>query len=219
VFGLVPLVAGTLASSAVALAIALPVGIGTAAFIRYYAPASIARVGESILGVAGGLPSVLYGLFGTVWLVPRFGPSLIVAAIILAAMILPTFTLLTLSALRQVPAETLRAGAALGLRKEQRIFRLALAVTRAHWIAAAGVAWTRALGEALAVEMVCGNVAGLPTAWTDPIRTLTTTLVQEFDYAAGLHRSALHLVALTVVLLAVASATLSVRLAARGGTA
>ncbi len=215
IFGLVPLVLGTLTTSALGLLIAVPVGLGSVIFFRFYSPASITRLGESTLGVLSGLPSVIFGLFGTVWMVPIFGPSLLVAGVVLAMMILPTFAMLTLAAFRQIPKGTMESGAALGLRREQMIGRLALVVTRPRLIAAAGVSLTRALGEALAVEMVCGNVAAIPDGITAPVRTLTTTLVQEFEYATGAHREALHLVALAVVLLAAIGATLAVRMASK----
>ncbi len=214
-FGLAPLVAGTLCTSVLALAVTVPVGLGAIIYLHFFAGRRVQRLGDATLGVLGGTPSVVFGLFGTVWLVPLVGPSLLAAVLVLSVMVLPTFALLGLAALRQVPPTLLSAGAALGLRREQVIARLALRVARPHLAAAATVALARCLGEALAVEMVCGNVAALPSGLTAPVRTLTTTLVQEFDYARAEHNQALHLVALTVVSLAAIASLAAVRWQAR----
>ncbi len=215
VFGLLPLVAGSLSVSLGGLALALPLGLGTAITLRFYVRGRLLRFGEAALGVLGGVPSVVFGLFGTFWFVPYFGASLASGALVLAAMLTPTLALLALAGLRQLPAGLLLDGARLGLSREQVILRLALRAARPALIGAAVLALARALGEALAVEMVCGNVAGLPSGFTDPVRTLTTTLVQEFEYAQGTHGQALHLVALTIVLLAALATGAALRLSTR----
>lgn len=219
VFGLLPLVAGTLATSLLALLLAFPISLGTALHARFFAGKRVRDVLEAVLGVLGGMPSVVFGLFGTFWILPHLGPSLGSGVVVLALMIIPTLALLSLGALRQVPEELLLDGARLGLRREQVILRLALVRARPGILAAAALALARALGEALAVEMVCGNVPNLPTGLTVPVRTLTTTLVQEFEYARETHAQGLHLVALTVVLLAALACGLGQKLARRGGTA
>lgn len=211
-FGLGPLLAGSLLVSFGGMAIGLPLGIGTAVALRFYVRGRLLHVSEAVLGVMGGVPSVAFGLFGTFWFVPRFGASLLSAALVLAAMLTPTLALLALAALRQVPVGLLVDGERLGLTREQVIARLVLRAARPALLGAAVLALARALGEALAVEMVCGNVPGLPRGLTDPVRTLTTTLVQEFEYAQGSHGQALHLVALTVVLLAALGSAAAFRL-------
>lgn len=215
VFGLLPLVVGSLTVALGGLLIALPFGLGVAITLRFYAHGALLRCGETALGVLGGIPSIVFGLFGTFWLVPRLGVSLVTAALVLAAMLVPTFALLALAALRQLPRGLLLDGGRLGLTREQVIARLALRAARPALLGAAVLALARALGEALAVEMVCGNVPGLPTGLTDPVRTLTTTLVQEFEYAHGPHAQALHLVALLVVLLAALASAAALRMSAR----
>lgn len=219
VFGLAPLIAGTLATSLLGLLLALPVALGTAVHARFFAGPRVRDLLEALLGILGGTPSVVLGLFGTFWIVPHLGPSLASGVVVLALMITPTLALLSLGALRQVPEELLRDGARLGLAREQVILRLALVQARPGILAAAALALARALGEALAVEMVCGNVPNLPTRLTVPVRTLTTTLVQEFEYAREVHAQGLHLVALTVVLLATLACGIGQRLARRGGLA
>ena len=219
VFGLLPLVAGTLATSLLGLLLAFPISLGAALHARFFAGARMRDTIEAVLGILGGMPSVVFGLFGTFWIVPRLGASLASGVVVLALMITPTLALLSLGALRQVPEDLLRDGARLGLGREQVILRLALVKARPGILAAAALALARALGEALAVEMVCGNVPNLPTGLTVPVRTLTTTLVQEFEYARETHAQGLHLVALTVVLLATLACGLGQKLARRGGTA
>jgi phosphate transport system permease protein len=212
IFGLVPLVVGTMTTSILALVLAVPLGLGVVIHLVYFSSGRLQNFGEATLGILGGTPSVVFGLFGTVWLVPYMGPSLGAAMLVLAMMVLPTFALLALAALRQLPEDMWTAGAALGLRREQIIWHIALKETWPQLTAAATLALARCLGEALAVEMVAGNVAGIPTSLLQPIRTLTTTLVQEFEYARGSHSEALHLVALTVVLIAAAASGLALRL-------
>jgi phosphate transport system permease protein len=214
-FGLVPLIVGSLSVAMLGLVLAIPLGLGTAIVLRFYARGRVQRTGEAVLGVAGGVPSVVFGLFGTLWFVPHLGASLLSAALVLAAMLAPTLATLDLAALRQLPSGLLLDGGRLGLTREQVILRLALRAARPALLGASVLALSRALGEALAVEMVCGNVPGLPTSLTDPVRTLTSTLVQEFEYARAQHGQALHLVALAVVLIAALSSAAALKLAAR----
>ena len=214
-FGLVPLVVGSLSVALSGLLLALPLGIGTAITLHFYLRGRRQQLLEATLGVLGGIPSVVFGLFGTFWLVPRLGASLASAALVLAAMLTPTLALLALAGFRQLPEGLVPDGLRLGLSRETVILRLALRAARPALFGAAVLALSRALGEALAVEMVCGNVPGLPTSLTSPVRTLTTTLVQEFEYAQPSHGRALHLVALTIVLLAALTSAAARRLRER----
>jgi phosphate transport system permease protein len=214
-FGLVPLVVGSLSVALGGLLLALPLGIGTAITLHFYLRGRRQQLLEATLGVLGGIPSVVFGLFGTFWLVPRLGASLASGALVLAAMLTPTLALLALAGFRQLPEGLVPDGLRLGLSRETVILRLALRAARPALFGAAVLALSRALGEALAVEMVCGNVPGLPTSLTAPVRTLTTTLVQEFEYAQPSHGRALHLVALTIVLLAALTSAEALRLRER----
>lgn len=211
-FGLTPLVFGTLSSSLLALALALPIGLGCAIHISFFAGPRVARLAAAVLGVLGGMPSVVIGLFGTLWLVPLWGPSLGTAALVLAAMITPTFALLAGAAFDELPPSLVTEGLALGVPRGGVVRSLVLPAARRALLAAASLSLGRALGEALAVEMVCGNVAGFPTSLSDPVRTLTTTLVQEFEYAEGPHAAALSAVALCVVVLAALASAAALRL-------
>ena len=214
-YGLVPLVLGSLSVALGGLLVALPFGIGTAVALHFYLRGRLLGVLEVTLGVLGGIPSVVFGLFGTFWLVPRLGASLLTGVCVLAAMLIPTLALLALAAFRQLPEGLVPDGLRLGLSRETVILRLALRAARPALFGAAVLALSRGLGEALAIEMVCGNVPGLPTSLTAPIRTLTTTLVQEFEYAQPIHSQGLHLVALTIVLLAALTSAAALRLRER----
>lgn len=214
-YGLVPLLLGSLSIALGGLLLALPLGVGTAVTSHYYLRGRPQQLAEAALGVLGGIPSVVFGLFGTFWLVPRLGASLISGVCVLAAMLTPTLALLTLAALRQLPEGLVPDGLRLGLSRETVILRLALRAARPAIFGAAVLALSRGLGEALAVEMVCGNVPGIPTSLTAPVRTLTTTLVQEFEYAQPIHNQGLHLVALAIVLLAALASAAALRLRER----
>lgn len=219
--GILPLILGSTGAALLGLTIAAPLGLGTAIWLRFYARRRAANACEAALGVLAGTPSVVFGLFGTYWVLPVLGAlhggegrtgSLLAAGIVLAMMIVPSFAVFALAALRQVPDGLLRDGAALGLSRAAVIRSLALRAARPGLIGAATLALARALGEALAVEMVAGNVPNLPTSLLQPVRTLTATLVQEFEYARGVHADALHLVALTVVALAALLTSIAFRL-------
>jgi phosphate transport system permease protein len=198
-FGLLPLILGTLATTALALVVAVPVGLSTAVYLTLFAGPKVRAAADAAVAVLGGLPSVVVGLWGMTWIVPLCGNSLASGSLVLALMIAPTFTLVAEAALRQVPADVVETTRALGVGDGPT----ALVVLRhARWgiVTAATLALSRALGEAVAISLVAGNVPAWPTL-TGPVATLTTTLIIEFDGAAGLHRNALYLLALLVMML------------------
>ncbi len=198
-FGILPLFLGTAASTTLAMALAIPIGLAAALYLTLYAGPRIRPVADSAVALLGSVPSVVVGLWGMTWIVPATGNSLAAAALVLALMITPTFTLLAGAALRQVPAEVPEAVRALGVGED---VAAGVVVRHAGWgiFGAANLAATRSLGEAVAVSMVAGNVGALPVL-DGPIATLTTTLIVEFDGATGVHRSVLHLAALLVMAL------------------
>lgn len=198
-FGMLPLVLGTLTTTVLALALAIPVGLAAALFLTLHAGPRLRAFADSAVALLGGMPSVVIGLWGLTWIVPFAGNTLASASLVLALAIAPTFTLLAGAALRQVPADLVEAVRALGVGDD---VAAAVLVRHARWgvFAAATLAATRGLGEAVAVSMVAGNVGNLPSLG-GPVATLTTTLIVEFDGATGLHRGALHLAALLVMAL------------------
>ena len=214
-YGLLPLLLATLVTTGLALCLAVPVGLLATLYLALHAGRGLRATADSVIALLGAIPSVVVGLWGMTWIVPRFGNSLASAVLILALMIMPTFTLLAGAALRQVPGEQVEAVRALGAGDDA----VAVEVLRqARWglVGAATLAATRGLGEAVAVSMVAGNVGHLPWNLKVGVSTLTTTLIVEFDGATGLHRSALHLGTLLVVVLIAAVSLLGRYLQRKG---
>lgn len=216
-FNLLPMIAGTLLTTAGALFIAVPLGLICALFMRYYAPPLVARAVRDLVALLAGIPSVAFGFWGLVVLAPLIrswnppGQSLLAAVVILAIMVLPTIALLAEAALAAVPAATLRGAAALGLTRWATIRGVALPSARSGLITAVLLATGRAIGETMAVLMVAGNVVQVPRSVFEPVRTLTANIALELGYAAGDHRSALFvsglvLLGLTALLVLVAEA-------------
>lgn len=218
-FGITPMLVGSMAMTTLAVAIATPVGVGSAIFCRFYAPSGFGWLLRWIIILLAGIPSVVIGLWGLTVVVPlivRFAPpgtSLLAGGLVLSLMIVPTVALTTEAALAAVPRSFWDGAAALGLSHEATILGVALPATRASIFAGVMLATARALGETMAVLMVAGNVVQLPTTIFDPVRTLTANIALEMAYATGDHRAALFAsgLALTLLVLALAVA------ARRGG--
>ncbi|MBA5604192.1 phosphate ABC transporter permease subunit PstC [Duganella sp. FT3S] len=213
-FGLSPMLVATLASTAGAVALAAPLGIGSAVFLRFYAPRPLARAYRTALGLLAGIPSVVYGLWGLTVLVPLIarwtppGASLLTAILILALMIVPTVALTSASALASVPEQLLLGGHALGMRRKGIVLGIALPGARAGIASGIVLASARALGETMAVLMVAGNVAQVPASLFAPVRTLTGNIALEMAYAGGLQRSALFATGLVLTAMVIALAWL-----------
>jgi phosphate transport system permease protein len=197
-YGVARLLAGTLAVTALALCLAVPIALSAAGYLSLHAGRKVRTVANAAIGLLGSVPSVVIGLWGMTWIVPIFGNSWIAASLVLALMIAPTITLLSGAALRLVPADLLEASRALGV-GEAIVSRVAFHHARWGILGAVVLGTSRALGEAVAVSMVAGNVVSWPNL-TRPIATLTTTLIVELDSAAGLHRDALYLLACIVLI-------------------
>lgn len=198
-YGVALLILGTFAVTALALSLAVPVALAAASYLALHAGKKIRVVANAIIGLLGGVPSVVIGLWAMTWIVPKLGNSFASASLVLALMIVPTMTLLSGAALRLVPGELLEASRALGV-SEGVVMRVAFHHARWGILGAIVLGTSRALGEAIAVSMVAGNVVAWPSL-TRPIATLTTTLIVELDAAAGLHRNALYLLACLALLL------------------
>jgi phosphate transport system permease protein len=209
-YNLLPMLAGTVYCSLGALLLALPFGIASALFSRYYAPAAAAFPYRRLLELLAGIPSVVYGLWGLTTLVPLIarlqppGTSLLSAAVILALMVVPTIALTTDAALAAVPASYLHGAAALGLSRWSTIWRVALPAARSGVASGILLAAARAIGETMAVLMVCGNVVQFPRSLFDPLRTLTANIALEMAFAMGDHRAALFVSGLALMLLVAA---------------
>ena len=208
-FGLLAMIAATLATSLGALIWAGPVGIAVGLFNALIAPRRFARVQRMLIEVLAGIPSVVFGLWGLVVLVPLIGrgqvsgQGLLAASLVLGLMLLPTIALSTEAALNAVPRDLLRAGAALGLGPVARARRIGLPAARSGIMAGLVLAIGRAMGETMAVLMVAGNLVAWQSGLRDPLRTMTSNIALEMGYATSGHRSALFVVGL-VLMVAVA---------------
>lgn len=196
-YGMSAMLWATALVSAGALLLAAPLGLGCAVLMRYMAPAPLAQALRLVMGLLAGTPSVVFGLWGLTVLVPWIaavhppGASLITAVLVLALMVLPTVGLTALAALTALPPELRQGSVALGMGLRRHIVSIALPAARAGIVGGMVLALARALGETMAVLMVAGNVAAMPSSWFDPVRVLTANIALEMAYATGTHRSAL----------------------------
>ncbi len=210
------MIAGSLAVTAVALLVAVPLGVFGGIASGWLLPSSLASTVRLIAIIIAGLPSVVVGLWGLTALVPVIGHlhapglGLLAAGLVLALMVAPLILLVTDAALRSVPAEHRRAAQSLGL-SSWGCLRVAGLPALRHGAANGTVlAFTRAIGETMAVVMVAGNIVAVPHSIFDPIRTLTGGVALEMAYATGTHRSALFTLGLVAMLL-VAGVLLALR--------
>lgn len=197
-FGILPMIVGSLYVTLGALVIGVPIGILTAVFMAYFCPNKLYKPLKAGINLMAGIPSVVYGFFGLVVLVPfvrdyigGYGMGVLTAAILLGIMILPTIVSVSETAIRAVPHHYYEGGLALGASHERSIFFVVLPAAKRGLLAAIILGLGRAVGETMAVIMVAGNQAILPKALTSGVRTLTTNIVMEMGYSTGLHREAL----------------------------
>jgi phosphate transport system permease protein len=206
-FGLTPMLAGTLCVTAGAVLLAAPLGVLSALFCHFYAPPSLAWAYRRVLELLAGIPSVVFGLWGLVVLVPLIarlqpsGQSLLAGILVLALMILPTVALLADAAFAGVPAEELHGAAALGLSRWATLRGVVFPSAKSGLFTGILLATGRALGETMAVLMVCGNIAQTPHSLFAPVRTLTANIALEMAYALDVHRSALFVSGLLLLVL------------------
>jgi phosphate transport system permease protein len=213
-FGMMPMLWGTLFSTAIAVLLATPFGVAIAIFCRYVAPPAAVPVFRGLITLLAGIPSVVFGFWGLTVLVPLIarveppGASLLAAGLILAIMILPTVALMSEAALAAVPGSYAMGAQALGLGRSATVLGVLLPAAKSGIIAAVILATARALGETMAVLMVSGNVVETPTSLFAPIRTLTANIALEMAYAAKFHRASLFVsgLVLTVVIIVLALA-------------
>jgi len=199
-FGILPMIVGSLYVTAGAILFGVPIGIFAAVYMAEVCPKPIYRVLKPAINLLAGIPSVVYGYFGMVVLVPFVrtyfggtGFSILTASILLGMMILPTVISISESALRAVPREMYEGAVALGASHERAVFRVILPAAKSGVMAAIILGIGRAIGETMAVRMVAGNQAVLrmPYEFLYGTRTLTANVVLELGYAYGDHRAAL----------------------------
>ncbi len=206
-FNLTPMLAGTLLVMTASVLLATPLGILSAVFCQYYAPPALAQLYRRLIELLAGIPSVVYGFWGLVVLVPLIGrlhppgPSLLAGTLILTLMILPTIALVADASFANVAPEYLKGAAALGLSRWATIRGVVFPAARAGLITGVILETGRAIGETMAVLMVCGNVVQVPQSMFDPVRTLTANIALEMAYAVGNHRSALFVSGVVLIVL------------------
>ena len=205
VFGIMPMILGSIYVTAGACIFGVPIGIFTAVFMAKFCPKKLYKFLKPMIELMAGVPSVIYGFFGLVVIVPLIsdifggnGSSILTASILLGIMILPTIITVSESAIRAVPETYYEGALALGANHERSIFLAMLPAAKSGILAGVILGLGRAIGETMAVIMVAGNQARIPTNLLKGVRTLTANIVIEMGYAADLHREAL--IATAVVL-------------------
>lgn len=197
-YGNLPMIVGSLYVTAGALIIGVPVGILTAVFMARFCPKWIYSPMKSAVNLMAGIPSVVYGFFGLVVLVPFVrevfggrGKSVLTASVLLGLMILPTIIGVSETSIRAVPNSYYEGSLALGASHERSVFFAVLPAAKGGIFAGVVLGIGRAVGETMAVIMVAGNQPVIPEKITSGVRTLTTNIVMEMGYSADLHREAL----------------------------
>ena len=198
IYGILPMILGSIYVTAGAIILGVPVALLTSIFLAHYCPKKLYPVLQSAISLMAGVPSVVYGFFGLVMIVPtmqqitgRDGSNMLTASILLAIMILPTIVGVTEAALRSVPDSYYEGSLALGATHERSIFCAILPAAKSGIVAGVVLGIGRAIGETMAVIMVAGNQARMPAGLLRGVRTLTSNIVLEMGYAADLHREAL----------------------------
>jgi len=199
-FGILYMIIGSILATLGAIVIGVPIGLLTAVFIAEVAPKRVANFVRPAVELLAGIPSVLYGVFGLgiiVNLLKHYSPnsqgqSLLATILVLAVMILPTVIAMSETAIRAVPTAYRDGSLALGASKIQTIFKVILPSAKSGILAGVILGVGRAIGETMAVILVCGNpIAGIPTSIWDKIRPLTTNIALDMGYASGMHQDLL----------------------------
>ncbi|MGN0795106.1 MAG: phosphate ABC transporter permease subunit PstC [Aristaeellaceae bacterium] len=206
-YGILPFILTSVYGTAGAILLGVPVGFLVAVYLSKIASPKVRSLVQGAVGVLAGIPSVVYGLVGMMVLVPAVrtlfgipdGASLLSAIIVLAIMILPSIINVSITALEAVPREYEDASLALGATPEETYFRVSVPAARSGIATAVVLGVGRAVGEAMAVVMVSGNVANMPSLF-ESVRFLTTAVSSEMGYATGLQRDALFSIALVLFL-------------------
>ena len=198
VFGILPMITGSLWVTLGALLIGVPMGLASAIFLAEMAPPKTSEILKSAIQLLAGIPSVVFGFIGLVVLVPFIrqwlgGPgfSILAASIVLGIMILPTIVSVCYDVLKAIPQAYREGMLALGATRWQTIKMVILPAARSGIIAAVILGMGRAIGETMAVIMVAGNATKIPVSPLEPVRTLTSNIALEMGYAIGEHREAL----------------------------
>ena len=207
-YGILPFILTSVYGTAGAIVLGVPIGFLTAVYLAKLAPKRIKAIVGQAVSMLAGIPSVVYGLVGMMVLVPAIrklfhipdGASLLAAIIVLAVMILPSIIKMSVTALEAVPKEYEDASLALGATPEETYFRVSVPAAKSGIAASIVLGVGRAIGEAMAVMMVAGNVANMPNSLFQSVKFLTTAVASEMAYSSGLQRQALFSIALVLFL-------------------
>ena len=198
IFGIFPMIVGSLYVNAGAIVFGVPIGLMTAIFISKFCPKKLRKIFKPAVDLLAGIPSVVYGFFGLMVIVPFVretfggnGSSILTVSILLGMMILPTIISVSESSLNAVPSSYYEGSRALGASHERSVFKVTLPAAKSGILAGIILGIGRAIGETMAVIMVAGNQARIPTSILKGVRTLTGNIVIEMGYATDLHRDAL----------------------------
>ena len=219
-FGILPFILTSIYGTAGAIVIGLPLGFFSAVYLAKFANSKVRETVEPLIDLLAGIPSVVYGFVGMLVLVPAIqyvfglpdGSSLFAAIIVLAIMILPSIIKISITSLETVPHEYELGSLALGANEIETCFRVTVRAAKSGIAAAVVLGVGRAIGEAMAVMMVAGNAANMPSIF-ESVRFLTTAVASEMSYSSGLQRDALFSIALVLfVFIMLINATLNMLL-------
>lgn len=198
IYGIFPMIVGSVYVTAGAVIIGVPLGILCAVFLAWFCPQKLYRVLKPAVELLAGIPSIVYGFFGLVVIVPILqqltgtsGKGILTASILLGIMILPTIIGVSESAIRAVPISYYEGSLGLGATHERSVFFAVLPAAKQGILAGVILGVGRAIGETMAVVMIAGNQPVIPNSIFSGVRTLTANIVMEMGYAADLHRQAL----------------------------
>ncbi len=198
IFGIFPMIIGSIYVTAGAIVVGVPIGILCAVYLAKFCPDKLYRIFKPAVNLMAGIPSIVYGFFGLVVLVPLVqdiypgsGKGVLTASVLLGIMILPTIISVTETSIRAVPESYFEGALALGDTKEKSIFRAVIPAAKSGIMAGVILGIGRAIGETMAVIMVAGNQPVVPNSLFAGVRTLTANIVLEMGYATDLHRQAL----------------------------
>ncbi len=197
IYGIFPMIVGSVYVTGISILIGVPLGLFTALYMTYFAPKKLYRVMKPAVELLAGIPSIVYGFFGLMVLVPLFrsifgsGKSILTASVLLSFMILPTIITVSESSLRALDNSLLEGALALGDTKEKAVFRVMVPAASSGILSSVILGVGRSIGETMAVVMVAGNQPRIPGGVLDGVRTMTANIVLEMGYATDLHREAL----------------------------
>lgn len=222
-YGIFPFILTSLYGTCGAIVIGVPIGLLCAIFLAKMAPQKVAGAVRNVVDLLAGIPSVVYGLVGMILIVPWVrevfhlpdGANLFSAILVLAVMILPSVISVSEAAIKAVPKEYEEASLALGATKTETVFQVVVPAAKSGIVTAVVLGIGRAVGEAMAVMMVAGNVANMPRLFGS-VRFLTTAVASEMSYSSGLQRQALFSIAL-VLFLFIMAINLALNLAVKKG--